>query len=336
MKIGNIQAELGQKAKGIVKVAEAAGFDIELPVCVVNGNESGPTVAVVAGIHPVEYPIMEGSIRLYNQLNPSELKGSIIFVPVLNIPGFKTVDKGSPWERTPITAAFPGDPNGSINERTAHFVTTQVLEKADYAVEGHSCNLEMTCPYNIILRRTEDRALFEKSLHFARCFRNDYVRSAMEQHTTKLPEKGHSVMIQALKMGIPCILPEAGSAGGINYDTGQLNEDNITWFTDGMITFMKSIDMLKGEHKLYDPWAVKNVLHLRAGKAGWFYPMAANGAKVIKGTVVAEIRDFFGKVLEQLQAPVDGVISLIWTRPAVDQGNYLIQMFELGPKSSTL
>ena len=60
--------------------------------------------------------------------------------------------------------------------------------------------------------------------------------------------------------------------------------------------------------------------------------MKSNGAKVKKDEVIGEVRDYFGEIKEQILTPADGVISLIWTRPAVDPGSMLIQMFELGPK----
>jgi predicted deacylase len=64
--------------------------------------------------------------------------------------------------------------------------------------------------------------------------------------------------------------------------------------------------------------------------------MAPNGAKVKKGQVIGEVKDTFGELKEQVKAPADGVISLIWTRPAVNPGSILLQMFELGPKVGSI
>jgi len=105
---------------------------------------------------------------------------------------------------------------------------------------------------------------------------------------------------------------------------------------DGMKNFMRNLDMIDGEGVLYDPYAVKDVHHFRSKSAGWFYPMAANGAEVKKDQVIGEVRDTFGAVKETLKAPADGIISLIWTRPAVNPGSILLQTFELGPKVSSI
>jgi len=336
VKIGGVEAKPGTKAKGFVKVAETSGFEIKLPIHIVNGKAPGPTLAIIAGIHPVEYPPMEGTIRLANELDPEKMRGTLITVPVFNVPGFQARVPGSPLERTPLTSAFPGNPEGSMNERAAYFITNEILKKADYAIETHGCNFQETCPNHIIMTRTGDDDLDKATVEFARCFETEYVRRAMKHHIRELPEKGYSVMVQALKMKIPCILPEVGSAGGISSETGQLKEADIEWFMDGVKNFMRKVNMIDGEAVLYEPWAVKNVYHLRSKTAGWFYPLKPNGSRVSKEEVIGEVRDLFGAVREQIKAPVDGVISLIWTRPAVDQGSILIQLFELGPKVSTL
>jgi len=336
VKVGDVEARPGSKAKGLVKVAETSGFELRLPVHIVNGRNPGPTLAIIAGIHPVEHPPMEGTIRLAKELDPEKLKGTLITVPVFNIPGFQAREPGAPLERTPLTSAFPGDPEGSPNERAAHFIATEVLQKADYVMETHGCNYQETCPNHVLGARWGDDELDKAILMMARCFETDYIRGVMEHQVREPRERGHGVREQAAKMKIPAIGQEVGSAGGISSETGKLCEMDIMWFMDGVKNFMRKVGMLEGEARLYDPWAVKNVLHFRAKSAGWFYPMKPNGAKASKDEVICEIRDFFGEIKQQLKAPVDGIISLIWTRPAVDQGSILLQMFELGPKVSTL
>jgi predicted deacylase len=336
IKIGDIVAEPGTRAKGFVKVAETSGFDIKLPINILNGKEPGPTFTIIAGIHPVEYPPMEGAIRLANELDPSKMKGTLITVPIFNMPGFQARVPGAPLERTQLTMAFPGNPNGGMNDRTAHFITTEILSQSDYAIETHGCNFQETCPNHIIMIRTGDKKFDRDTATLARSFDTEYVRRAMEKHIRDLPERGYSLMTQCAKMNIPCILPEVGSAGGISSETGQIREDDVKWFMDGVKNFMKKIKMIDGEAVLSDPYAVSEVHHFRSKSAGWFYPMAPNGAKVKKGEVIGEVRDYFGEVKESIEAPADGVISLIWTRPAVDQGSILLQMFEIGPKVSSI
>ncbi len=336
IKILDIAAKPGEKAQGYVKVAETSGFDIKLPVVILNGKGPGPTLAIIAGIHPVEYPPMEGTIRLANELDPKKMKGTLITVPIFNMPGFQARVPGAPLERTELTMAFPGNPEGGMNDRAAHFITTEILSKTDYAIETHGCNFQETCPNHIIMIRTGNEEFDRATAMFARCFKTEYVRRAMEEHIRPLPEKGYSLMTQCAKMNIPCILPEAGSAGGISSETGQLNEDDIRWFMDGVKNFMKKINMIDGEATVYDPYAVSKVHHFRSKSAGWFYPIKQNGAKVKKEEVIGEVRDSFGGLKEQIKAPADGVISLIWTRPAVNPGSILLQMFEIGPKMSSI
>lgn len=55
-------------------MAETSGFDMRLLIYIVNGYELGPTLAIIAGIHLFEFPGIEGTIRLANELNPNSLE----------------------------------------------------------------------------------------------------------------------------------------------------------------------------------------------------------------------------------------------------------------------
>jgi len=336
IKIEDLVAEPGTKVEGLIKVAETSGFDLKLPISILNGKELGPTLTIVAGIHPVEYPPMEGTIRLARELDPKKMKGNLIAIPIFNMPGFQARIPDAPLERTTLTMAFPGNPEGSMNERTAYFITSKILPITNYAIETHGCNFQETCPNHIIMIRNGDEKFDKTTAMFSRCFKTEYVRNAMKKHISPPHEKGYSLIQQCSKMNIPCILPEVGSAGGISSETGQLKEDDIKWFMDGVKNFMKKVGILEGDAKIFDPYAVSEVHHFRSKVAGWFYPIKPNGAKVRKDEVIGEVRDFFGNVKESVKAPTDGIISLIWTRPAVDQGSILLQLFELGPKLSSI
>lgn len=72
-------AERGQQAKGFLTVP---GVDVQIPVAIVNGAAPGPRLAVTAGPHGAECPCIEGAIRFSRVLNPAEMTGSVVSVPV--------------------------------------------------------------------------------------------------------------------------------------------------------------------------------------------------------------------------------------------------------------
>src|SRR5215211_6007784 len=52
------------------------------------GRQDGPTFLVTAGIHAAEYTGVEAAIRLGQQLDPAEVNGTVVIIPLLNRPGF--------------------------------------------------------------------------------------------------------------------------------------------------------------------------------------------------------------------------------------------------------
>ncbi|PZR75016.1 MAG: hypothetical protein DLM73_06470, partial [Chthoniobacterales bacterium] len=104
----------GQRQHHLITLPGEALRDEPRPVITVTGAEPGPVLLINAGVHGGEYPPIEAVIRLGRELDPAKIKGTIILMPVLNLPAF--------WKRSmfvcPIddvnpNRVFPGDPNGT-------------------------------------------------------------------------------------------------------------------------------------------------------------------------------------------------------------------------------
>ena len=65
---------------------------------------------------------------------------------------------------------------------------------------------------------------------------------------------------------------------------------------------------------------------MRATSTGYWHPSVEVGMRVAKGTVVGEVRDAFGKVLEQPIAPLDGVVIFLVTSLAMNEGDPLLAL----------
>src|ERR1022692_1805746 len=64
-----------------------AGLDV--PVVELAGAEDGPRLTVLAGVHGCEYAPMAAVRRWARGLAERELRGSVVAVPVLNLPTFR-------------------------------------------------------------------------------------------------------------------------------------------------------------------------------------------------------------------------------------------------------
>jgi hypothetical protein len=325
--VSDIKAAKGEKKQGLVKVAETSAWEIRIPVIVINGVEEGPTLALAGGIHPTEYTCIEALIRLSKKLDPKQLKGCTIIIPVMNTPGFQAEVPDCPIDKTNLNREiFPGDPEGTVGKRIAYFVTNEVLSKSDYFIEGHGANLSELCPNHLIYIETGNQELDQKSQTICKMFRTKYVRA----YKKPTPEPKYTdALYQALRMGKPSALIEAGSVGGLSSATGMLEEKDINWVMDGLLNLMRYLGMLEGKYEIYNPEIVREWIHVRAKHAGIFYPIVPIGSRVSKGDLIGEIRNFFGDVIEEIRSPLDGITSLYWYLPPTDQGDYIIQMFKI-------
>ncbi len=85
---------------------------LTLPVHVVHGRSSGPTLFVCAAVHGDEINGVEIIRRLLNIRTLDKLKGTLLAVPIVNPFGFIQRARYLP-DRRDLNRSFPGTPKGS-------------------------------------------------------------------------------------------------------------------------------------------------------------------------------------------------------------------------------
>ncbi|MBB3236723.1 succinylglutamate desuccinylase/aspartoacylase domain-containing protein [Phyllobacterium endophyticum] len=118
-------------------VHESAYGHIPVPIAVAKQG-AGPTLLLTAGVHGDEY---EGPLALYGllaQLEKLDISGRLIILPSINQPAFLAATRCSPIDKLNLNRSFPGSPNGSITQLIADYISTELLHRADYAIDMHS------------------------------------------------------------------------------------------------------------------------------------------------------------------------------------------------------
>src|SRR5215831_8833580 len=88
LSVGTAIARSGQKATGYLAIPAGSDAATNIPVIVINGAKPGPTLAVVAGAHGTEYASIIALEKLPQAVNPAELSGAVIIVPLVNVASF--------------------------------------------------------------------------------------------------------------------------------------------------------------------------------------------------------------------------------------------------------
>src|SRR6516164_5914155 len=131
--IGTASAAPGQKSTGYLEVPAGVDAATKLPIIVINGTRSGPVLALVAGAHGTEYASIVAVEKLIETLDPAEMSGTVILVPLLNTASFEQkVPHVNPIDGKNMNRFYPGKADGTQTERALFAVTKQIVERCDY------------------------------------------------------------------------------------------------------------------------------------------------------------------------------------------------------------
>jgi predicted deacylase len=110
---------------------------IPVPIAVVSSG-AGPLVLVTAGVHGDEYEGLVIARRLYRELDPDAISGTVIIMPATNLPAVRAASRVSPIDAGNLNRAFPGDTLHGPTEMIADFIERELLPRTDYAIDLHS------------------------------------------------------------------------------------------------------------------------------------------------------------------------------------------------------
>lgn len=113
------------------------------PVMIVHGVRPGPVLCLTAAVHGDELNGIETVRRVLYGLDPEELAGTVVGVPIVNLQGFHRSSRYLA-DRRDLNRYFPGDPDGSLASRIAHSFFTEVVGHCDTLVDLHTGSYHRT------------------------------------------------------------------------------------------------------------------------------------------------------------------------------------------------
>jgi len=318
-KIGEISAEAGAKAYGELKVAELPdGTWTSIPLVIVNGAESGPILAVVAGMGGVDFSAIEAARRVILNTDPKKLKGTLLIVPIANRPAFLTRSTANIFEntQTDLFSAFPGSPAGSLTSRIADCLLNEVIYKANYFIAisnltPGACYTPFTSFYPAPTKEMKDK-LLELAKAFGTRFLGD-AEGPRGRDRDKYPGRSHML---ANSKGILSILSFCG-------ESGRVDEESVKVHVRGITNIMKYISMIEGQPEVPAEQIVCNswLNDLRAKRGGFFRSHVKLAEHVSKGQTLGDVTNLLYETKEQIKSPVDGYIIRITTTPTISGGD---------------
>jgi uncharacterized protein len=311
--VGNATAARGQKATGTIEVPQGTDAGLSIPVAVVHGAKPGPVLALVSGAHGTEYASIIALEKLITLLNPTEISGTVIIVPLVNIQSFEQkVPHINPVDHKSMNRMYPGRMDGTQTDRASFLITKQVVEQCDHLIDLHGGDLDESLrPYSY-WTRTGNEKQDQVSREMVLAFGLDHIIISTDR--PKDPQASRYLENTATTRGKPSITVEAGHAGTVE-------AEDVGALVNGCLNVMHYLKMLPGTAPMIEhPVWIEKVVTLASEQTGIFYPLVRRGTYVEQGMKVGYVTDYVGKLMFEAHAPASGIVLYICAVPSMTKG----------------
>lgn len=316
LRVGDILAKPGEMKRGILQTLELQdGTKVNVPLMVVNGTKEGPTLFLDACVHGTELPGIEVIHKIVNEkVDPNELHGSIISVPVANPFALQHCSYYTLQDDTRLDLAFPGKPMGRQTERIAYAIWHEAISKSDYVMDVHG-NPMPCIPFVFIY---PEYAKNDETRRKTEVMAEAFGLTVVEAGTDPPLPPPKEISNCSIAQGIPSVLVELMDCRRVDTPHG------VDVGVRGVLNVMKVLGMLEGE---VEPHTNVKIIKERqvwksiitTNRGGLVHFKVEPGEWISKGTIIAVIYSVLGDEVEAVEMPVDGYI---WAFICGHHGNY--------------
>lgn len=278
---------------------------VALATHVVVGHRPGPRLLVSSTLHGGEWSTIEVIRRLLGRLDPKEMAGSLVALPVGNPTAFGQMKRATPDEsdNSDLNRVFPGH-EAWITEQLAATITRELLPGVDAVIDFHQGGWGSNFG-RISYGKDFPAGVMERSRELAYAFGFQLVRA---QTTRRFPGPGSLMGYVGLELGVPSII---GGIGGMGFE----HESEEGWLeanVEGVLGVMRHLGILAGAPRRVPVLEFSRMTRVNPTIGGFLYPRlegADLGREVAAGEFLADVvSPYTREVLETLTAPEDGYL----------------------------
>jgi predicted deacylase len=321
--VGTANASRGQTALGAIEVPAGSDAALSIPIAVAHGARPGPVLALLAGAHGTEYASIIALEKLIAGIDPGQLSGTVIIVPLLNVPSFqRIVPHLNPVDGKNMNRMYPGRIDGTQTDRASFLITRQVVEQADHVIDFHGGDIDESLrPYSY-WNKTGRAAQDAISKAMVLAFGLDHI--VISPDRPRDPAKAVYFENTATTRGKPSIIVEAGHAGTVD-------ADDVSLLVDGTFSVLRHLKMYPGEPApVANPVWIDHLANVESAHTGIFYPLVKRGAFVSAGMKIGYVTDYLGKPLFDARAKEGGVVLYVRAVPSINKGETIASIGVIG------
>jgi hypothetical protein len=279
-------------------------------------GKSTKRISVVSGIHGDE---LEGQyvcflLGQWLREHPDAIKGTIDIYPAINSLGIDSITRSVPFYDVDLNRTFPGSKNDFLPAQIAHGVVN-LMRGSDVAIDIHSSNVFLREIPQVRIAKSQEDVLVPLAnlLNIDFVWVHDAVTVLESTFAHAMNTIGTKTLVVEMGVGM-----RLGKAYGHQLLDGLLN----LMAHEGIL----DIEPLKVRFPIQSH--VGEVAYLNAACPGLFVPVIDHCQVIEKGSVVGHIVSALsGEVLDEVIAPIAGILFTIRAYPIVYEGSLLGRIF---------
>lgn len=283
------------------------GEPVRIPILVARGEEHGPVFGLTAALHGNELNGIRVIQKLFQEIDVTTLRGTIIGVLISNVPA-TLLEQRKFNDGVDLNHIAPGKSSGTQSQLYMYRLLDRIILKFDYLVDLHTASFGRINSYYIRADMADPQ-----SARMARLQNPEIILDNPPNDTT--------LRGQAAKNNIISTTLELKDPHLFQYD---VIEDSLV----GVKNLLYDLKMLEGS--ILCP--VKNTILCK--KSYWIYTDEGGILSVYpnltqyvkKGDIIAEVKNIFGKVTKTYRCPEDGVVIGKSVNPINQSGSRILHL----------
>lgn len=288
-------------------ISDGLGNPISIPLIVARGKEDHPILGLTAAVHGNELNGIPVIQRLFKEIDVTTLKGTIVGIPVVNIPSFMR-RKRRFNDGVDLNHIMPGKENGNVSQVYAYRFFHRVVQSFDYLLDLHTASFGRVNSYYI---RADMKDPITRKL-------------AMLQNAQIIvhnPPSDGTLRGAADAIDIPAITLEVGNPNTFQKKLIRSGKEGI----HNVLSYLEMTD---------DPIEPPTAPAVICKRSFWIYtdiggllniPVQLT-QQVKKGDLLATMRDVFGNLLKEFHAPEDGIVIGKSISPVNQSGGRILHL----------
>jgi len=302
-----------------IPITESAlGIPVSVPVMVAKGTKAGVVLGLTACMHGNELSGMPCIHAIFHDLGKrvSEMHGTIVAVPVVNVLGYQMQQRGY-IDQVDLNRIMPGKVNGTISQQYAYNFFHKIITKCNYLVDLHTASFghlnslyvraDMNNPVTAMMARLINPDIILHNAGQDGTLRAAACAAGIQTICVEMgdPQLHDSLYIRRSYIGIVKVMAELGD---LPLDAAFLNANKAVL------------------ESLPTPVICARSYWIYTSDGGVLTVHPLIGEWIKKGDVIATIVDVFGIVTKIYRSPDDGIIIGKSANPTNHQGDRIIHL----------